>query len=127
MPIDYEVIHQASAYWKRKGYQYIDTPYWVSREAIDSTLPSFMGDDVNRFKVEGTEHHLVGSAEQSFYQMMLDGELEKGKYCSITPCFRDEPVLDRYHHQHFMKLELIEVEPDSPSFDQMVRDAMWFF
>jgi hypothetical protein len=54
--------------------------------------------------------YLVGSAEQSFIQMMLDGDLKPGCYMAVTPCWRDDE-LDELHQRYFMKVELIDYMP----------------
>jgi hypothetical protein len=54
-------------------------------------------------------NNLVGSAEQGFIQLMLDGKIQPGSYCSAGPCFRDEPVVDELHRHCFFKLELIKI------------------
>ncbi len=115
--VNYFRLAQAHNAWTSKGYRYVDVPYWVSKRAIEMTFPDDILPDWGRFPVEGTEHYhgepqyLVGSAEQSFCQIMLDGNLPAGRYCAITPCFRDE-IEDDLHHRHFMKLEIIDTTGD---------------
>lgn len=121
--IDYKKIVMALNYYKRFGYDFLDVPWFVSREAMEVTSPpdrrycsSFIGD-------------LVASGEQSFIQMWLNGDLKKGKWHCVTPCFRDEPCLDNIHLNYFFKVELIEVEPlnISNSIEEMVECAKSFF
>lgn len=99
--IDYNLLAEAKDFYVHKGFEYIEVPWRVSLEAIRSTHP-----DISVFD-------LIGSGEQGFVQLMLNGELPKGKYCTITPCFRYEPVFDGIHLPYFMKLELIDIFPDS--------------
>ena len=49
----------------------------------------------------------MASAEQSFLELFLNKKIEYGRYCGITPCFRDETV-DYLHNNFFMKVELID-------------------
>ena len=69
-------------------------------------------------------NYLVGSAEQSFIQRMMDGSLPRfGKYQAITPCFRDDEIDDQ-HQQYFMKLELIHVGANHDSLAYVLKDAV---
>ena len=60
------------------------------------------------------------------------------KYCTATPCFRDEPILDLWHKQYFHKTELFYYQDISDDKgkdlrhlvvirDAMIADAMTFF
>jgi hypothetical protein len=69
---------------------------------------------------------LVGSAEQSFIELLLRGE-KITKACAITPCFRMEPKYDEQHHAYFMKLELINSDATSKNLRNMIGDAVDFF
>ncbi len=105
--IDYKLLAKAIEAYEREGYKYVDTPWIVGAAAVEATLPP------NRHGFDLTTPDfvagkLVGSAEQGFLQMMLDGTLKPGRYQSAGPCFRDEPVLDAHHQYAFFKLELIE-------------------
>lgn len=98
--IDYRKIARAIEFYSNKGYEYIEVPWLVARKSIEITKPAsarpfetFLGD-------------LVASGEQSFLE--IRSELCPGrKYQCVTPCFRDEPILDEFHLNHFLKLELI--------------------
>ena len=48
----------------------------------------------------------MASGEQSFLYLYLKNFLPKGKYQTVTPCFREE-VFDETHTKYFMKNELI--------------------
>lgn len=108
--ISYENISKALASYKALGYTYIDVPWIVDNDSIDSTKPS------DRKSISIAENaHLVGSAEQSFYHMIKNELLQHGKYVAATPCFRDENVIDELHKNYFFKVELINYTPDVPS------------
>ena len=98
--IDYDVLHKALKYFSKHGFTQIEVPWRVSKEAINVTFnsnESFKSDD----------KFLVGSAEQGFLELQLQGKLtSSGQYMSVSPCFRNEKV-DYYHQQEFIKLELI--------------------
>lgn len=131
--INYKYIAEAVEHYKRKGYEYIEVPWMVTRTPLDVTRPP----QARPFKVViGNEPdiepmlYLVASGEQSFLYIRKD--LCPGrKYITVTPCFRDEPVTDEIHHLDFMKAELIVPvwKTDDPKsiLDDMVSDAWNFF
>ena len=86
-----------------KDFTLIDVPYMVDVDVSASTKPDFVK-DLHHSK----EKVYVGSGEQSFIQLMKDKKLLSGKQMCITPCYRDEEILDDLHNLMFMKLELIE-------------------
>lgn len=97
--IDYQLLYHAIKYFGKKGFIQVETPWRVSKTAMDSTFKSeeaFATD--NKF--------LVGSAEQGFLEMKLHNKIGYGTFMSVSPCFRNEDS-DYYHQQEFMKLELI--------------------
>jgi hypothetical protein len=100
--IDYVLIGKVIDQYKELGFKFIDVPWAVSKEAIDATIPE------SRKYYKFDYNYLVGSAEQSFIQMMLDGKLESGSYMAATPCFRDN-FEDEFHQKCFFKVELIKV------------------
>lgn len=101
--IDYRRIIEALDYYEKIGYKYIDVDWAVDPSVSAQTKPTDHKDFFINDKV------LVASAEQSFIQKIVDSNLQKGRYCAITPCFRDD-VKDSMHSNYFMKLELIETE-----------------
>ncbi len=104
--IDYKLLAKAIAAYELEGYKYIETPWIVSDAAVEATLPiGKHGFELGHPDIK--PGMLVGSAEQGFLQMMLDGTLKPGHYQSAGPCFRDETVLDAQHQYSFFKLELI--------------------
>lgn len=70
-------------------------------------------------------YELVGSAEQSFIQMIFDGTLPPGRYQTVTPCFRSD-AQDELHESHFIKLELIDTA-NSSSWPDIASIAQDFF
>ena len=104
-PINWSVVARAVAAYERLGFRYVEVPWIVRPECVTATLPpGKIGFDT----YGGT---LVGSAEQSFAQMMADGQLPYGRYVAASPCFRDEE--DETHQRTFFKVELICVLPQS--------------
>lgn len=99
--IDYNILNNSIFYYKYIGYKYIETSWLVDPNISDLTKPV----DRNNFIV--CNKALVGSAEQSFMELIFNNKLEYGKYVTITPCFRDEKQIDDTHKMYFMKTELI--------------------
>lgn len=134
--INYVMIGDAIAMYQALGYTYLETPWWVSQDAVGHTLPRGVNPFVIRthkwpggWAVEDgpPEGFLVGSAEQSMIHLMLTHSLSPGLYVMAGPCFRNEIVVDEFHHQSFFKVELacVYLEGTLPSktiFD-IIKDA----
>jgi hypothetical protein len=122
-PEQYKRLQHAVTYYEKCGFKYIDVPWAVSEEAVNITRPAWAVGDSLQYKAGGTPLFPVASAEQSFIQLQLDAinnPLESritGSFCALTPCFRNEPVLDDLHQPYFMKVELI-------SWDKTTREDM---
>lgn len=91
------------------NFQYKETPYIVSKEATNLTLPSGVApcEVVIGDKPVG---NLVGSAEQGFLDIYYTLE-NNVKYYSYSPCFRQEQVYDMLHRPYFNKVELFCKNP----------------
>lgn len=125
--IDWWLIGEAVSHYTAAGLKYIEAPWFVSDAAVMVTMPP------GRKGHRTQDGPLVGSAEQSFIQLMMNGTLPPGKYVAATPCFRDDEV-DELHHRYFMKVELIQVcEPRDLGFEikiqlhKVVKQALEFF
>lgn len=101
--IDYYLIAFAEDYYRRKGFRLIDVPWLVSEKVSNITKPNWKRNFWVKNKV------LVGSAEQSFIELFLEGRIKEGRYVATTPCFRDEPKVGWLHQNYFLKTELIEI------------------
>jgi hypothetical protein len=119
MIIHWDLIAKAIGYYQSLNYRYIEVPWNVSDEAVNATLP--IGIESLR-TVDGA---LVGSAEQSFIQLLLDQHTLDGKYVACTPCFRNE-IIDRLHQRTFMKVELFSALNHS-TLNQVTDDALSFY
>lgn len=127
--IDYKILSDALEYYKQ-FYCFIDANWTASKEAINATKSANLKDfDTHIGK-------LVGSGEQSFIDLMLDNKiLPMTRYCCITPCFRDEPIIDEEKQHYFMKIELIScIYPNTilknstlKELDNMIGIACGFF
>lgn len=118
--IDYKKIVDASAYYFGKGYIEAQVPWIISYEASSLGKPPY------RKNYETLGGFLNASGEQSFLQMMKEG-VSLGKNFCITPCFRDEEILDDIHYKYFLKLELINTEVTKENLMEMIQDAKEFF
>lgn len=102
--INYKLLGEAIDFYKLKGFEYIEVPWYVNKKSIEST---FTITNNNDFYLKNKNMYLVGSAEQSFVELNLSNSLsDNKKYCSITPCFRTEKTLNKLNQEYFIKLEL---------------------
>lgn len=122
--IDWRLLGEAVNFYEKIGYTYVEVPYIVPDAAVRMTLPTEFAYD----EVTGSGGGLVGSAEQSLLSMALNLELPDdivGRgYVAVTPCFRQEPVLNDLYQRHFMKVELFQINNLNPM--ALLLDAQWF-
>lgn len=100
--IDYGRIDRSIKFYEDKGFLRIESPWTVTKDVSSITKPQGKTD----WEIIGKNKVLVASGEQSFLYLYLKGFLPKGKYQTVTPCFRDE-VFDKTHTKYFVKNELI--------------------
>ena len=130
--MNYENIANAVGFYQERGYVYLDDAPWIVGEAAYfATKHPGATDVVIDTSPTGRSGHLggypVASAEQSFIQMMLDGQPIK-RAIAVTPCYRAEPRIDTLHRPYFMKAELINAQDvDDGHLIQMIHDACTFF
>lgn len=122
--IDYKKIADSVDYFEKLKYKRIEAPWWVSEEIINLTKPK----NANPiYYIPENKKCLVASGEQSFMYMGSKGRLPKGKYLTVTPCFRNEPI-GILSKKCFIKTELINNEKVSKGeLDNMVNNAFSFF
>ena len=107
-PVSYANIGITEYTLTQLDFTRLNVPWVVSRGSSLATAP----DEVSINTISGyTNDHnngdLVGSAEQSFIELMNADILVPGnKYFSTTPCFRNEVEEDEFHLPYFMKTEL---------------------
>jgi hypothetical protein len=131
----YRRLLDAVDYYEKCGFKYVDVPWAVGAEAIGITRPPWASVKGGAHLVAGGDDLFpVASAEQSFIQLQLDalhGSLDKriaGSFCTLTPCFRNEPTLDDLHQPYFMKVELISWDRTTrEDMDKMVAGARLLF
>jgi hypothetical protein len=107
--INYDRIGKAQAFYNAIGYKNLDVAWIVSPKAVQVTKPP----NNNMFEIPGCGV-CVGSGEQSFIEMMIQGKLDPGRFQCTTPCFRDEEKYTDITRMSFMKTELIWYIPDDP-------------
>lgn len=121
--IDYKLLHEASEYYEKLGYQHIEVPWTVTEAVSRITKPEGKID----FQLLHNGKVLVASAEQSFLYLYLKGYIPKGKFFAITPCYRFEEY-DFLHKKTFMKAEIINtISPNEKTLEVMVGNALSFY
>lgn len=122
--IDYNIIGASVTHYERQGYQRVEVPWTVTEEVSAITKPP----QSQEFKlIHENGKVLVASGEQGFLYQYIKGFLPKGKFQTITPCFRFENQ-DFFHAKTFMKNELINtLNVSYVSLTEMIGDAMSFF
>lgn len=107
--IDLSMINSAIKYYENKGFLLHSVPLLVDPDIMSWTCPTG-AKDIRMTHVNGKQY--VASAEQSFLQLEKEGKISS--HCmlqAITPCWRDEYVLDDTHLTLFLKLELFVYKP----------------
>lgn len=121
--INYQLLADSIKFYESKGFQRIETPWTVSAYVDDITRSK----DRSHYQLKHNDKCLVASGEQSFLYLYLKEYLPKGKYQTITPCFRYE-AYDLYHEKCFMKNELIITDKvDTENLDYVIKSAEAFF
>jgi seryl-tRNA synthetase len=119
--INWSRLVSALNFYNASGWKQIDLEWIVDSDVSSSTKPS----DKQSFFIGYKE--LVASGEQSFIQLIKEGKLLPGRYCGITPCFRDDDE-DYLHSKYFMKVELIDtLNTDMKSLEEIIYCAKQFF
>ncbi len=127
--MNYENIANAVKFYQERGYVYLDdAPWLVDDRAYYATKPKGAVDlTLNAENILLRDRYPVASGEQSFIQMILDGQPIKRAIC-VTPCWRYEPKVDMLHRKYFMKAELINAQDvDEGHLIHMIHDASTFF
>lgn len=110
--IDYKLIDDSIKYYENFHFTRIESPWTVSKYADDLTRPL----KAQPFELVHNGKRLVASGEQSFMYLYLKEFLPKGKFQTVTPCFRYDSF-DFLHTKYFIKNELIIT--DTPHYDYL--------
>lgn len=110
--IEYQILAHAIEIYKKQGFIQVEVPWIVS---VDAKRITHNGPTPYELI---TDQSLVGSAEQSFVQLIMSEEnlSPNTKFMSVSPCFRYEPHVDFYHSNQFIKLELFVYMPKDDLF-----------
>lgn len=121
--IDYKLLNDSVLFYEEKGFKRIETP-WLVTEAVDSiTRP----EGIEPFIVGAKNKNLIASGEQAFLYLYLKEYLPKGKFQTITPCFRNDSF-DFTHTKYFMKNELIQTDVVTKlKLEELTENALSFF
>ena len=101
--IDVGLLNTAMNYYMMRGYKPLSAPMLVDKDIVEVTLPE------GKKAKQHLDKFYVGSAEQSFYQLLKEGFQPEGSYMMLTPCQRDEIPSER-NLEVFLKLELISMD-----------------
>lgn len=119
--ISFPLIVSAYNFFMQKGFTPVCAPMTVSKKMMDHTCPPGVRDRRLRH-IDGSTY--VASAEQSFLQMEVDGDIDDADWLmAITPCFRDDQ-LDATHFNIFLKVELFAYDMDD---FQLIADLSYKF
>lgn len=115
--IDAGLLSTAMNYYMMRGYKPLSAPMLVDKDIVETTLPE------GKKAKQHLDKFYVGSAEQSFYQLVKQGFKPEGSYMMVTPCQRDE-IPSESNLEIFLKLELISM--DKTAFN-IAKDAFEFY
>lgn len=120
--INYFLLTDSLRYYQDIGFKYLNVNWSVDKGITAITKPKEKKDFYLNDKC------LVASGEQSFLDLIINKNLQKGKYCCITPCFRDESEIDYLHNTYFMKVELINtIDISTDSLMTTINSCLLFF
>lgn len=109
------------------GWTQTSVPLLVDPDIMDHTCPPGATD--KRLTHSSGKQH-VASAEQSFLQLEKELRIWDDQFIALTPCYRDEEILDDTHLNIFMKLELFWYDPYGDlqeNLQNVVEDACNFW
>lgn len=136
--LNWNRLNDAMNFYQNRGYEAIDVPWVVSPAASNSTKPAQgVNLEVVPDHTHGTWGVLPASGEQGFVELMFQGKLKgelinrikehRGRFVTLTPCFRQEPAYHGGTCPWFMKVELILVgEASRLSVLSLLNDAQEF-
>lgn len=115
--IDYNKISNSISFYEKNRYTRIETPWLVPQNILNITKPI----GASQFYIPEINKCLVASAEQSFLTSIIKGRIPRGRYQSVTPCFRNDEN-DILHHKYFIKNELIQIV--NPEKDEVTSEEL---
>ena len=125
--INYLRLGKSLEYYEKKGYQRLEAPWWVPSGIMNITKPKEVDPNEMGYFLPKNQKELVASGEQSLLYLANQGLLPKGKYQTITPCFRNE-IQGPVRRKFFMKNELmIAGSQKETDLKKIIDDAYKFF
>lgn len=123
MNIDLALIHKAIHHYTKMGCWLASVPYLVDPDIMDFTCPDGV---IDKRLTHSNGKQYVASAEQSFLQMEKEGRIGENQppMLALTPCYRDEYVLDDTHLNIFLKLEIFTYNPKFLGMDATLAASM---
>lgn len=103
--INYKILDDSIHFYEKRGFSRVESPWTVAQQISQITKPQ----DKIDFEIKHNGKVLVASGEQSFLYLYLKGFLPKGRFQTVTPCFRYESF-DFLHTKYFIKNELIDTK-----------------
>lgn len=120
--INYLIIANAIEFYKSKGFEYCNVNWSAPVDILRITTPPRC-----RLYLLASNDSLVGSAEQSFLDLIINHNLKPGRYVAASPCFRDDAD-DELHSRYFFKIELIDFEnPTIESLQEIIQICQKYF
>lgn len=121
--INYGIIDDSIEFYTEHGFVRIESPWTISSAISNITKPP----GCNDFTIAEKNKVLVASGEQSFLALYNKGFLPKGKFQTVTPCFRDE-TFTPLNTKYFIKNELIKTDKvDESELQSLITTAQQFF
>lgn len=124
--IDYYLINKSLEHYESDGFERVEVPWLVTSETDNITKP----ENVEPFVVSSKNKNLIASGEQGFLYNEIKGFLPRGKFVTVTPCFRNDKH-DTTHLKTFMKVELYinDFTPENMfgKLDETIESAVSFF
>lgn len=108
------LINFALDYLTKKGYNLIQTPYMIRKDAMNGAV---ILDDFERviYKIDNEDLYMIGTSEHAIAAMhmneIIDGKKLPIRYAGISPCFRKEAgahgkdMKGIFRVHHFEKIE----------------------
>lgn len=121
--IDYKLINDSIEHYENLGFQRVESPWTVTEQVDSITRPK----NATVFQLKHNDKCLVASGEQSFLYLYLKNFLPKGRFQTVTPCFRYESF-DFLHTKYFIKNELIKTDAVTNSrLEEIINGALLFY
>lgn len=91
--LDVALVHFALRHMQEKGFTLMETPYMLSRRAVEGCVDMSAFEDV-LYKIEGEDLYLTATSEHTLASFHLDEIVEEDalplRYAGFSACFRRE-------------------------------------